>query len=32
VQVDGGDSLLFGRGTDVIVGGLMPEWKRMIQV
>ncbi len=32
VQVDGGDSLLFGRSTDVIVGGLMPEWKRMLQV
>jgi hypothetical protein len=32
VQVDGGDSLLLGRATDVIVGGLMPEWKRMLQV
>jgi len=32
VQVDGGDSLLLGHATDVIVGGWMPEWKRMLQV
>jgi len=32
VQVDGGDSLLLGRGTDVVVGKLMPEWKRVLQV
>ena len=32
VQVDGGDSLLLGRGRDVVVGRLMPEWKRLLQV
>lgn len=32
VQIDGGDSLLLGRGTDVLVGRPMPEWKRMLQV
>lgn len=32
VQIDGGDSLLLGRGTDLILGKFMPEWKRMLQV
>jgi hypothetical protein len=31
VQVDGGDSLMLGGGTDMRIGKLMPEWKRMLQ-
>jgi hypothetical protein len=32
VQVDGGDSLLLGRDDEVVVGKLMPPWKRLLQV
>jgi hypothetical protein len=32
VQVDGGDSLLLGRGRSVLVGRCMPVWKRLLQV
>jgi hypothetical protein len=32
VQVDGGDSLLLGRGHSVVVGRCMPTWKRLLQV
>jgi hypothetical protein len=32
VQVDGGDSLLLGRGATVVIGRWMPVWKRLLQV
>jgi len=31
VQIDGSDSLLLGRGTQLLLGSLMPPWKRLLQ-
>jgi hypothetical protein len=31
VQIDGSDSLLLGRGNQLILGGLMPPWKQILQ-